>query len=235
MHPSRVLHCLAGMFTALIVLAAAPETHAQTAANQTPNTGSTMPSDIDPNSGFRLPLPKREDLDDVGKRAYDRAAMPGKSLVGLRGPGGITLYSTKTVESRNQFSNHLRYDVFPANIREVAILAVAREMDSQFEWAAHEPEALKEGVPADVVDVIKHRKSTQGLDETYAAIIELGRQTFGDHKVTSECFARVKKLFAPTKLVELVMLMGNYAATAALLSAFDMQLPEGQKPLLPVP
>ena len=30
------------------------------------------------------------------------------------------------------------------------------------------------------------------------------------------------------------MLMGNYAATAALLAAFDMQLPEGQKPLLPV-
>jgi 4-carboxymuconolactone decarboxylase len=229
----RILTSLAGVIVMLAVLTAAHESHAQ--SNQTSNTGSAMPSDIDPNSGFRLPLPKREDLDDVGKRAYDRASAPGKSLVGLRGPGGITLYSTKTVESRNQFSNHLRYDVFPANIREVAILAVAREMDSQFEWAAHEPEALKEGVPADVVDVIKHRKSTQGLDETYAAIIELGRQTFGDHKVTSEAFARVKKLFAPTKLVELVMLMGNYAATAALLTAFDMQLPEGQKPLLPVP
>ena len=235
MHPSGVLHCLAGAFTALMVLAAAPVAHAQTAANQTSDMGSTMPSDIDPNSGFRLPLPKREDLDDVGKRAYDRAAAPGKSLVGLRGPGGITLYSTKTVEARAQFSNHLRFDVFPPNIREVAILAVAREMDSQFEWAAHEPEALKEGVPADVIEVIKRRLSTQGLDETYAAIIELGRQTFGDHKVTSECFARVKKLFPPTKLVELVMLMGNYAATAALLTAFDMQLPEGQKPLLPVP
>jgi 4-carboxymuconolactone decarboxylase len=228
----RILTSLAGVIVVLTVLAATRLAHAQ--SNQTSNTGSTMPSDIDPKSGFRLPLPKREDLDDVGKRAYDRAAAPGKSLVGLRGPGGITLYSTKTVEARAQFSNHLRFDVFPANIREVAILAVAREMDSQFEWAAHEPEALKEGVPADVVEVIKHRKSTQGLDETYAAIVELGRQTFGDHKVTSECFARVKKLFEPTKLVELVMLMGNYAATAALLTAFDMQLPEGQKPLLPV-
>src|SRR5580700_9523969 len=217
----RILTPLAGVIVVLAVLAATHLARAQ--SNQTSNTGSAMPSDIDPNSGFRLPLPKREDLDDVGKRAYDRAAAPGKSLVGLRGPGGIT-----------QYSNHLRFDVFPANIREVAILAVAREMDSQFEWAAHEPEALKEGVPADVVDVIKRRLSTQGLDETYAAIIELGRQTFGDHKVTSECFARVKKLFEPTKLVELVMLMGNYAATAALLTAFDMQLPEGQKPLLPV-
>jgi 4-carboxymuconolactone decarboxylase len=88
-------------------------------------------------------------------------------------------------------------------------------------------------VPADIVDIIKHRKSTAGIDETYAAIIELGRQTFGDHKVTSAAFARVKKLFEPTKLVELVLLMGNYAATAALLAVFDMQVPDG-KPQLPI-
>src|ERR1700685_420037 len=224
---------LAGVITALAVFAAAHQGRAQ--SNQASNTGSTMPSDIDPNSGFRLPLPKREDLDDVGKRAYDRAATPGASIVGLRGPGGIALSSSATVESRNAFNNYLRFKVFDPKVREVAILAVAREMDSQFEWAAHEPEAVKEGVPQQVIDVIKLRKSTAGLDETYAAIIELGRQIFRDHKVTSEAFARVKKLFPPNKLAELVLLMGNYAATAALLTAFDMQLPEGQKPLLPVP
>ena len=95
------------------------------------------PSDIDPQSGFRLPLPKREDLDEVGKRAYDRTLSSGRSIVGLRGPGGIALYSSKTVELRNAFGEYLRYDVFDPKVREVAILAVAREMDSQFEWAAH--------------------------------------------------------------------------------------------------
>ncbi len=193
-----------------------------------------MPPDIDPQSGFRLPLPKRDDLDETGKRAYDHAAAPGKSIVGLRGPAGICLYSPKTAEVRTKFNNYLRFEVFGAKIREVAILTVAREMDSQFEWAAHEPEALKEGVPAEVIDVIKRRLSTQGLDETYAAIIDLGRQAFGDHKVTPQAFARIRKLIEPGKLVELVLLMGNYASTAALLTVFDMQVPEG-KPLLPVP
>ena len=193
-----------------------------------------MPSDIDPQSGFRLPLPKREDLDEAGRRAYDRAISNKRSIVGLRGPSGIQLYSPGTAEARHKFGEYLRFEVFAPNIREVAILTVAREMDSQFEWAAHEPEALKEGVPLHVIEVIKHRKSTQGLDETFAAIIEFGRQIFGDHTVTSAAFARVRELFEPTKLVELVMLMGNYAATAALLTAFDMQLPEGHKPLLPV-
>jgi 4-carboxymuconolactone decarboxylase len=192
-----------------------------------------MPSDIDPQSGFRLPLPKREDLDEDGKRAFDRASTPGKTIVGLRGPSGIHLYSPKTVDAHNVMNQYLRFQVFDAKTREVAILTVAREMDSQFEWAAHEPEALKEGVSQQIIDTIKYRKSTQGIDETYAAIIELGRQIFRDHKVTSAAFARVKALLPPNKLVELVLLMGNYAGTAALLCAFDMQVPEG-KPLLPV-
>jgi len=108
-------------------------------------------------------------------------------------------------------------------------------MDSQFEWAAHEPEALKEGVEPRVIDVIKHRRSTSGLDETDATVIELGRQIFRDHKVTPETFAQAKALFGPNKLIELVMLMGNYAGTAALLTAVDMQLHPGQQPLLSIP
>jgi 4-carboxymuconolactone decarboxylase len=193
----------------------------------------TMPSDIDPQSGFRLPLPKREDLDEAGKRAFDRASTPGKTIVGLRGPSGIHLYSPQTVDAHNVMNQYLRFQCFDAKTREVAILTVAREMDSRFEWAAHEPQALKEGVAAQVIDAIKYRKSTQGLDEKDAAIIEFGRQILRNHKVTPEAFARVKALFAPNRLVELVLLMGNYASTATLLCAFDMQVPEG-KPLLPV-
>jgi hypothetical protein len=34
-----------------------------------PSLGSSMPSDIDLQSGFRLPFPKRGDLDEAGKRA----------------------------------------------------------------------------------------------------------------------------------------------------------------------
>src|ERR1700688_5171273 len=101
----RILTPLAVVIVVLAVLADTHVAHAQ--SNQTSNTGSTMPSDIDPNSGFRLPLPQREDLDDVGKRAYDRANTPGKTIVGLRGPAGIHLYSTKTVEPRNAVNQYL--------------------------------------------------------------------------------------------------------------------------------
>jgi 4-carboxymuconolactone decarboxylase len=193
-----------------------------------------MPPDIDPHSGFRLPLRKREELDDAGKRSYDRAMTPGMTIVGLRGPSGIGLYSTRTVEAHTTINRYLRFDAgFDAKLRETIILTVAREMDSQFEWAAHEPEALKEGVAPQIVDVIKHRKSTAGLAERDAAIIEFGRELFRTHKVSSATFARMRQHFEPNKLVDLVLLMGNYAGTALLLAAFDMQVPDG-KPLLPV-
>jgi 4-carboxymuconolactone decarboxylase len=195
---------------------------------------SQVPPDIDPQSGSRLPLRRREDLDEAGKRAFDRASTPGKTIVGLRGPSGIHLYSPATVEAHNVMNQYLRYQCFDPKTREIAILTVAREMDSRFEWAAHEPEAVKEGVSPDVVDVIEHRKSTRGLDEAAAAIIEFGRQIFRDHKVSSQAYTRLKAVFPDNrKLVEMVMLMGNYAATAALLCAFDVQVPEG-KPVLPV-
>jgi 4-carboxymuconolactone decarboxylase len=195
-----------------------------------------MASNIDPRSGMRLPLPSREDLDEAGKKAYDRGMTPGATIAGLQGPAGIQLYSPKTAAASSGLNRYLRFEAgFTPHVREVAILITAREMDSQFEWVAHEPEALKEGVPQKVIDVIKYRRSTDGLDETDALIIELGRQLWRDHKVKSETFKKLQSLFGSTRLVELVMLMGNYAATAALLTAVDMQLHAGKKPLLPIP
>jgi 4-carboxymuconolactone decarboxylase len=201
-----------------------------------PTIGSNMPSDIDPQSGFRLPLPKREDLDEAGKKAYDRGTAPGATIAGLQGPAGVQLFTPKIAEQISAINRYLRFQAgFTPRVREIAILTTAREMDSQFEWVAHEPEALKEGVDQSIIDVIKFRKSTAGLEETDATVIELGRQLWRDHKVTSQTFAKAKELFGPNKLIDLVLLMGNYAGTAALLTAVDMQLHAGKKPLLPIP
>jgi hypothetical protein len=53
--------------------------------------------------------------------------------------------------------------------------------------------------------------------------------------VKAETFARLKEILGPHKLVDLVLLMGNYAGTAAMLTAVDMQLHKGKQPLLPIP
>ncbi len=53
-------------------------------------------------SGFRLPLPMREELDGYGKSVYDRLTDPASRLVaGLRGPAGIRLHSPRLAEISN--------------------------------------------------------------------------------------------------------------------------------------
>jgi 4-carboxymuconolactone decarboxylase len=194
-----------------------------------------MPSDIDPRSGFRLPLLEREDLDEVGKQAYDDAST-SRSVAGLQGPAGIQLYSPSTLPHLRGLYKYLRFEAgFSARTREIAILVVAREMDSQFQWGMHEKVALSEGVETSVIEVIRHRKSTNDLNEMDAAVIELGRQAFGAHKVTPETFARAKAQFGANRLADLVLLMGSAANTSTLLTVFDMQLRPGMGPPLPIP
>ncbi|XAH24195.1 carboxymuconolactone decarboxylase family protein [Xylophilus sp. GW821-FHT01B05] len=195
----------------------------------------TLPPDVDPRSRCRLPLPHREDLSEAGQQAFDRASRPG-IIAGLQGPAGIQLHSPEVAPHLSALNSYLRFRAgFTPQIREIAILATAREMDSQFEWAAHEPEALKEGVPQDVIDAIKHRRNTGGLGAEEALVIELARQLWRDHKVAPKTFVQLKSLYGPRKLIDLVVLMGTYANTAAMLAVVDMQLAEGKQALLPIP
>jgi 4-carboxymuconolactone decarboxylase len=194
------------------------------------------PEDVDPQSGCRLPLPRREELDEAGQRIYDSLVDPkGETIRGLRGPGGILLHSPELSRYTRPLNHYLRREAgLGGRVRELAILTTARELDSQFEWAAHEPEAIAEGISREIVDIIKHRKDTRRLAEADAIVIELGREIFGSRKVASATFARSLRQFGRRALVDLVALMGNYAATAAVLTAFDMQLYPGQTPPLPL-
>ena len=174
-----------------------------------------------------------------GVKAVDGVALTlcAGQIRGLIGPGGVSLHSPKLSKITRPVGKFLRFESgISPRIREVAILITARECNSRFEWAAHEPEALKCGVPQKVIDIIKHRQPTTGLEETDDAVITLGRETFGKRKVAPETFARVLKIFGREGLINLVALMGNYASTAAMLCVVDMQLDEGPDvKILPVP
>ena len=84
-----------------------------------------------------------------------------------------------------------------------------------------------------MIETIRHRRPLDTIDPDDAVVVELAREIFTARKVAPATFARALALFGRKKLVELVALMGNYAATAALLTAFDMQLDPGQEPPLP--
>ncbi len=199
-------------------------------------TESKFPPDVYDDSGFRLPLPKREELEEEAKEIFDHFMDPdGGTYVGIRGPGGIRLHSPKLSKLTQEINYYLRHESgISKRVRELVILATARELNHQFEWTAHEPAALKVGISQEIVDLIKFRKPTDDLEETDAVAIRLGRQLIGDRKLTSDTFASAHQIFGTRMLIDIVSVIGSYAATGALLTAFDIQLHPGKEPLLPV-
>ena len=194
-----------------------------------------LPADIHPESLSRLPLVKRDEMDEQGKMFYDEVTGPqSRTLAGLRGPSGIWLHSPELGARVRAVNQHLRFETtMDRRLTELAILVTARELDNQFEWTAHEPAALKDGLAPEIIEVVKHHKPVSGLGTKEALIISFGRELFRERQVRSETFARALEVFGPRGVVNLAALMGNYAMTAVILNAVDQQLHHDQKPLLP--
>lgn len=194
-----------------------------------------LPSDIDPETRCRLPLVDRSTLTGVAAEMFDKH-MSGESnsIKGLYGPGGIRLHSPDLAAVAGPYARYLRFESgLGGDLRELAILIAAREADNNFEWSAHEEVAKEEGLPDEVIEAIRTRGPLDGLPERDAVLIKLGREIFGDRKVSSETYAAAHGLFGTARLVDIVALMGVYTSTAAILTCFDMQLPEGEEPRLP--
>lgn len=196
-----------------------------------------LPDDVYPESGSRLPLPERAALDVEGQRRYDflaRTVVSGLPM--LKGPAGTWLHSPEYAKRVRVLSDYLRAESgLTERVRELAILTTAREFDSQFIWAAHEPMALAQGVPASTIEIIRHRRPIGGIEPADAVVIELGRAIYGARRVASELYGRALRQFGERGLVDLAALMGHYASTTALLVTFDQQIEPGMTPLLPVP
>jgi 4-carboxymuconolactone decarboxylase len=193
------------------------------------------PAGIYPDSRNRLPLVRRDDLDESGKKMYDQTAGDSRSLAGLQGPGGIRLYDPQLDALTRGVNQYLRFNAgLDPRLLELAILVSAREMDQRFEWYAHEAAGLKEGLQPEIIDVVRYRKPVAGLGEKEATIIELGREALGKHSVSPTTFAEGLRLFGKKQLLDYVELMGSYAETSVLLTTYDQQLPPGQVSKLPV-
>ena len=226
------------LYSALLVMVCMIATTADAGLppeRQSGEAASALPADVKPDSLSRLPNVQREKMDELGKKLYDEL-MSGQagSLAGLQGPYGVWLHSPRAAEHEIPLFYYLRFQTnLGRRLTELGILVAAREFDSQFEWSAHEPTALKEGLEPAIIDVVRNRKNADSLGEKEATIIAFGRELFGKRKVSTPTFARARKVFGEQGVTDLAVLMGNYAAVNALINAFDIQLQPNQKPLLP--
>jgi 4-carboxymuconolactone decarboxylase len=198
------------------------------AAGQAP---PAFPADIHPETGNRFPELKREALNDAGKKLYD-----ARGAVDAYGPGPIRLYSPPVAQPMTDVNDYLRRKAgLEPRLVELAILVTAREMDCAYVWTAHEPAAQKAGLPQSIIDAVKYRRPLTSAGEKEAVIVQLGRDSIGKHKVSADTFARAVKLFGNQGVVNIVSLIGDYAATTILANVADQHVRPKDKSLLPIP
>ena len=186
-----------------------------------------LPPDINPVTLSRLPPATPEDLDEEGRKllASRPAAKPGP------GPTHITNYSPR---ERSLGIPSGEGSPVGARFFQLAVLIVAREINQQYEWTAHEPAGLRQGLEQSVIDVVKHRRSVAGLSEKDATFITFGRTLLREHKVSSALWADMVRLFGRQQTVQLMTIMGDYLRVGIMLNAVDQRLPAGREALLPL-
>jgi hypothetical protein len=187
---------------------------------------NSLPRDIDPVTLSRLPPVTPADLDEEGKRllAARTNYTPGP------GPAHVSIYSPRDVDLG--IPSGATSPVGPRYFQ-LAVLIIAREIDQQYEWTAHELAGRKQGLEQSVIDVVKYNRDVASLSDKDATLITFGRTLFREHRVSSELWAKMVSQFGHQRTVQLMMIMGEYFKAGFMMNAVDQHLPPGREALLP--
>jgi hypothetical protein len=187
---------------------------------------TSLPPDIHPVTLSRLPPVTPEDLDEEGRRLL--AERP--NFTAGPGPTHVTIYSPR--ERSLGIPTGEDSPVGPRYFQ-LAVLIIAREIDQQYEWSAHEPAGLRQGLEQSVIDVVKYDSDVTGLSDKDATLITFGRTLYREHRVSSALWQKMIGHFGRQQTVQLMTIMGEYFRVGFMMNAVDQHLPPERAALLP--
>ena len=106
--------------------------------------------------------------------------------------------------------------------RELVILAIARELNSEYEWQQHYDIGHKAGVSIEEMRIIGENK-LELLDEKISVALEYA-QAFVRGKVTGEIHQKLRENYDDREIVGIAMLSSHYLATAEILFGLEVPL-----------
>ena len=188
-------------------------------------TAAKLPAEFDPDSRARLPyLEKKDDVDGKAQRLFDTfRAANGK----LSGPLAFAAYNPGVANALLDLHNAAVGGSLDAHTRELAILVACRETNYNLEWNGHEPSAVRAGVDAKVIDIVRKNGALTGLNEKDATVIRFGRQMLHDGKMDSATFAKAVELFGKRGAMDMVAVMSTYAVSGFYGIAVDEHMAPG--------
>lgn len=178
---------------------------------------------------MRIAETNRDNLNAEQQEIYDRIASGPRGQV--RGPYHAYLLHPGVCEGIERMGHFLRFAAkLPGNIRELAILVVGRHWRAEFEWFAHAPIAIREGVSEEVVAAIEADTTPTFTDDDEAAVYVFVRSLLVTGRVNDDAYADMKARLDEDGIVELMGLVGHYTGVAMTLNTFEIVPPEGERP-----
>jgi 4-carboxymuconolactone decarboxylase len=177
----------------------------------------------------RLPELDEAKLSTDQRKIYDEI----KSLRGqVRGPFAVWLRNAElgaaTLKLQDMFASRVKLE---RRLVQLMILVAARFANAQYAWFIHEPHALQHGIAQEIVDAIRERRTPNFAKEDERAVYDITLELNTTHTLSAATFDRGMKLFDEQRMVELVSAVGFYSMVAMTLNAFDVQVPDGNRPL----
>ncbi len=149
------------------------------------------------------------------------------------GPFWVLLHSPEVARRISHTGDYVRHDSpLPADVRELAVIATARELDCLYEWKAHEGGARRAGVREEAIAAVRDHEAPEGLTDDERLVVTYVQELLRNHRVPEETFQAALQRFGLQQLVDLSATIGHYCMLACTLNAFDVR--PDTTPLLPV-
>ena len=178
---------------------------------------------------MRIAATDPEKLNAEQKTIYDRIAGGPRGQV--RGPYHAFLLHPGVCEGVERMGHYLRFAaILPGNVRELAILVVGCHWRCEFEWFAHAPIAIREGVSEDVVAALEAGEAPNFTDDTEAAVYSFVRTLLQTSRIDQAAYDDMKARLGEDGIVELMGIMGHYTGVAMALNTFEIVPPDGERP-----
>ena len=176
----------------------------------------------------RVPYVDREEMDAEGQAIYDRIRQDRNApRVGLQ--FRALLHNPKAAGYLTSMGAELRFkSAIPDDLKELAIIVVAREWGSDIEWTAHAALAAKAGVSAEIIEAVRTRKSGIAFSEPQRVVVTFAQQLMRDKTVSDENFAAAQKLLGTRGVVDLTLTCSYYTAINMAQAALKPEMEAGK-------
>ena len=149
------------------------------------------------------------------------------------GPWIVMLRSPEVMTRARALSDYLRFEsVLPGWLREFVILMTARQTSQNYEWNAHYPLAIDEGLSPDLALAIAEGRRPDGMVEEEEILYDFCIELLRNQSVSDATYARAIDRFGEQGVVETVSLVGYYTMISLLLNTARTPLPDGAVPAL---